>query len=89
MTEQDRQWHESYKPSWGPGDILLYAIPGKVGISQQKSTNTDTIMKHRKSVLVSQGKDIRFARLAVTLNVSFLCSANTAQSSTRADDVFS
>ena len=29
MSPQDRAFHESFKPSWGLGNVLLYAMPGK------------------------------------------------------------
>ena len=70
MDPKERAFHASYKPSWGPGTTLIYSIPGKVGISQTKTTQTDPILKYRKSAIVSEGRDIRFAKIAVAPHVS-------------------
>lgn len=70
MDPKERAFHASYKPSWGPGTTLVYSIPGKVGISQTKTTQTDPILKYRKSAIVSEGRDIRFAQIAVAARVS-------------------
>ena len=47
MAPKEREFHASYKPSWGPGTTLVYSIPGKVGISQTKSTQTDPILQEK------------------------------------------
>lgn len=67
------EFHDSYKPSWGPEGTLLYAIPGKVDISRNKSTQPDAILGVQKGVIVSEGRDIRFAKFTVPNNVSALC----------------
>ena len=70
QQEMESEWHDSYKPAWGPGETLLYAIPGKVGSSGNKSTQTDSILEKQKGTLVSEGRDIRFAKFVRSPNVS-------------------
>ena len=74
QQEMEKEWHDSYKPAWGPGETLLYAIPGKVGSSSNKSPQTDPILQKQKGTIVSEGRDIRFAKFTKTPNVSALCS---------------
>lgn len=57
----------------------MYAIPGKVGISRSKSNQTDPILNDLKGVIVSQKMDIRFAKFAITLNVSPLYSSDNTR----------
>ena len=73
MSSIDKEFHESYKPAWGPGATLLYAIPGKVDISKNPSAHKDPIFHDQKGAMVSEGKDIRFAKFAVPRHVSALC----------------
>lgn len=72
QQEMEKEWRDSYKPSWGPGEILLYAIAGKVGNTSNKSAQTDPILQKQKGTIVSEGRDIRFAKFAQTPNVSTL-----------------
>ena len=73
MDPRDREFHESYKPFWGPEAVLMYAIPGKVSISKNKSIQASSIIRDLGSAIVSQGKDIRFAKFASPRHVSALC----------------
>ena len=70
----EKEWRDSYKPAWGPGESLLYAIPGKVGSCSNKSTQSDPILQKLKGTIVSEGRDIRFAKFTKTPSVSDLCS---------------
>ena len=70
----EEEWRDSYKPTWGPGGSLLYAIPGKVGNSSNKSTQADPILQNLKGTIVSEGRDIRFAKLTKTPSVGDFCS---------------
>lgn len=70
QQEMEKEWRDSYKPSWGPGERLLYAIPGKVGSSSNKSTPPDPILQKLKGTIVSEGRDIRFAKFTKTPSVS-------------------
>ena len=74
QQEIEKEWRDSFKPAWGPGETLLYAIPGKVGNSSNKSIHKDPILQNQKGTIVSEGRDIRFAKFAQTPNVSALCS---------------
>ena len=74
QQEMEKEWRDSFKPAWGPGETLLYAIPGKVGNSDNKSVHKDPILQKQKGTIVSEGRDIRFAKFAQTPNVSALCS---------------
>ena len=73
----ENEWRDSYKPAWGPGETLMYAIPGKVGSSSNKSAQTDDILQKQKSTIVSEGRDIRFANFMRTPNVSAFCYDST------------
>ena len=84
MDPKERSFHDSHKPSWGPNATLVYAIPGKVGISQSRSTQTNPILSYRKDAIVSEGRDVRFATLANAPNVSALCPAPGVTASTHA-----
>ena len=66
--EQIRLLHDNYKPRWGPGSLLMYAIPGKVG--KTTSAQIDKIICPTKTVIVSEGRDIRFAKVGASSNVS-------------------
>lgn len=70
QQEREKEWRDSYKPAWGPGETLLYAIPGKVGSSSNKSTQPDSILQKQKGTIVSEGRDIRFAKFVRLPNVS-------------------
>lgn len=71
--EREKEWRDSYKPAWGPGEILLYAIPGKVGSSGNKSAQPDSVLQKQKGTIVSEGRDIRFAKFIRLPNVSASC----------------
>ncbi len=89
MDPIEQDFHESYKPAWGPGSTLLYAISGKVDSSQSKSTISDSILNHEKLAIVSEGRDIRFAKMAVSRQVSKLCpSVSSSVESTCTDPIF-
>ncbi|KAL8734462.1 MAG: hypothetical protein Q9181_003165 [Wetmoreana brouardii] len=66
MNEDDQQWHDSFKPSWGPEGTLLYAIAGTTGPSQESKTQTDSILRDTKTKLVSEGRDVRFVKFSNT-----------------------
>lgn len=66
QQEMEKEWRDSYKPAWGPGETLLYAIPGKVGSSSNKSAQKDSILQKQKGTIVSEGRDIRCAKFTKT-----------------------
>ena len=69
MSETEQEFHNSYKPSWGPGAKLLYAMPSKVKFSQRKSAQANAIINDLKEIFVSKGRDIRFAKFALAPEV--------------------
>ena len=73
QQKTEKEWRDSYKPAWGPGGTLLYAIPGKVGSSGNKNAQADSILRKQKGVLVSEGRDIRFAKFMPSSKVSARC----------------
>lgn len=59
MNEQDRNFHLSNRPSWGPDNTLVYAIP-----SSATRLRDGSVVNFKDSV-VGEHKDIRFAKFAV------------------------
>ncbi|KAL8871264.1 MAG: hypothetical protein Q9174_002867, partial [Haloplaca sp. 1 TL-2023] len=57
MSEKERQWHDSFKPSWAVGGTLLYAIDGGVG-----DAHTSSVMHDLNTKIVSEGRDVRLAK---------------------------
>ncbi|MCJ1391499.1 Nuclear pore complex protein Nup98-Nup96 [Xylographa bjoerkii] len=70
MTDMDRNFHESYKPSWGPQSRLLYALSGKSGGIQQIPSNSKSLVKKKNATIVSEGRDIRIADFTVSSDMS-------------------
>lgn len=69
MSEDFVIQQEFYKPSWGPDATLLYAIPGKFDRSRRRSAQTDAILSVQKGGIMSEGRNIRFAKFAVAPDV--------------------
>lgn len=72
MTEVDRVFHQSFKPSWGPESTLLYAMPTKIDLSKSKSAQNEPQFLDQKGCFISEGKDVRLAKFAVQHPVSSL-----------------
>lgn len=70
MSQADQDFHKSYKPHWGPQTTLLYAMASNVNLSRSKSTQTMNLLNDQKGTFISEGKDIRFAKFAVSHPVS-------------------
>ncbi|KAI4201708.1 MAG: hypothetical protein LQ350_003062 [Teloschistes chrysophthalmus] len=66
MDQNAQQWHDSLKPSWGPEGTLLYAIAGTTGLLQEAAHQTDAVMQDTTSKIVSEGRDVRFAKFVNT-----------------------
>ena len=67
MTEVDRTYHDSMKPSWGPDGTLVYAAPPNAqtfGRSSRRSRERDGLIQIQKGAVVSQKRDIRFAKFS-------------------------
>lgn len=70
MNETDHQFHQSYKPHWGPETTLLYAMPSKVNLTQSQSNQLTSLLVDQKGTFVSERRDIRFAKFAINTPVS-------------------
>lgn len=71
MDPQDRAFHDSMKPSWGPDGTLVYAAPPAMAIrnTSLRSRNRDDLLVLQKRSIVSESRDIKFANFS--LEVSF------------------
>lgn len=70
MSEADHQFHQSYKPHWGPETTLLYAMPSRVNLTQSQPSRPTSLLVDQKGTFVSERKDIRFAKFVITSPVS-------------------
>lgn len=66
MTDTEQAFHSSVKPSWTNDGILVYAVAGSAAALQN-----GTVVNMKKSI-VSEGKDVRFAKIASSEDVSTL-----------------
>jgi hypothetical protein len=74
MTDVDRAFHDSMKPSWGPDGILVYAVPPNAksfGRSSRRTRERDGLLIVQKGGVVSESRDVRFAKFSN--EVSSLC----------------
>lgn len=63
MAAQERGFHESFKPTWGPEDILVYGRPTKPGHAQRRPRATTSSDNDTNGTIVSdEGTDIKYAR---------------------------
>lgn len=67
MRDDDQEWHDSFKPSWGPEAILVYAMPSNIRSSDA------AVLEDSKLRLISEGRDVRFAKFIPTPSVSMGC----------------
>ena len=70
MDESELSFHDSHKPSWGPGSILIYSKPSQLGQSVSKSTQTGAVPLMETGTLSSDGREIGLAKLAAPQDVS-------------------
>ncbi|KAL8896279.1 MAG: hypothetical protein Q9192_003180 [Flavoplaca navasiana] len=66
MREDDREWHDSFKPSWGPEATLLYAMPSAIRSPDDVVTQTTRTLQDSKLRLVSESRDVRLAKFTPT-----------------------
>ncbi|KAI9049105.1 hypothetical protein LZ554_006953 [Drepanopeziza brunnea f. sp. 'monogermtubi'] len=67
MSEQDRAFHDSMKPQWGPDGTLVYAAPQSTkpfGRSSRHARERDGLLTIQKGGVVSEHRDIRFAKFS-------------------------
>ncbi|KAL8866127.1 MAG: hypothetical protein Q9198_009027, partial [Flavoplaca austrocitrina] len=66
MREDDREWHDSFKPSWGPEATLLYAMPSAIRSRDDVVTQPTRTLRDSKLRLVSESRDVRLAKFTHT-----------------------
>ncbi len=74
MTETERTFHDSMKPSWGPDGTLVYAAPSnpqRFARSSRRARERDGLLTVAKTGVVSEGRDVRFAKFSneVSMNI--------------------
>ena len=68
MSDNDRAFHESFKPSWGLGNALLYAIP-EPSSKRRRALRKSQSMRQTDE-LVSGGRNIHVAKFSTAPDVS-------------------
>lgn len=64
MDMKDREYHNSFKPSWGPSGTLVYSASGNprgLTRSTRRGPERDGLLVVQKSGIVCEGRDVRFA----------------------------
>jgi nuclear pore complex protein Nup98-Nup96 len=67
MTDVDRAFRDSMKPSWGPDGTLVYAAPPNsrsFGRSSRRIRERDGLLTIQKGGIVSESRDVRFAKFS-------------------------
>lgn len=67
LTSSDRAFHDSMRPSWGPDGTLVYAAasnPQPFGIASRKDRERDGLLTIQKGAVVSENRDVRFAKFS-------------------------
>ena len=72
MTEEDKSFHESFKPSWGQGDKLVHVSMAKVDVDQDRPARTTSLMVGILDPIISESRDITFSGFAMSSDVCFL-----------------
>ncbi|KAI4124375.1 MAG: hypothetical protein LQ338_004833, partial [Usnochroma carphineum] len=70
MHNNDQQWHDSLKPSWGSEGTLLYATSSNVRTPKRAATETNNVMTDTGTTFVSEGRDVRFAKFTKTASLT-------------------
>lgn len=65
MDPNDRAFHEALRPTWGPdGTLVLATTPKLLTRSSKRAVEKDGIMSMSRLNIVSETRDIRFAKFA-------------------------
>lgn len=67
MTEHDRAFHDSMKPSWGPDGTLVYAVSSNakpLGRASRRARERDGLLTIQKGGVVSESRDVQFAKFS-------------------------
>ena len=68
ISDNDRAFHDSFKPSWGVGNALMYALPERTS-KRRRSLRMSQSMR-RTDELGSAGRNIHIARFSKATDVS-------------------
>jgi nuclear pore complex protein Nup98-Nup96 len=74
MNENDRAFHDSMKPSWGPDGTLVYAVSSNakpLTRSSRRARDKDGLLTIQKGGVVSESRDVRFAKFSNEVSQSF------------------
>lgn len=72
MDKIDQDFHNSLKPSWGPCGTLVYAATPSEVKSPYKAIEQHGLIV-QTGVLVTEEKDIRFAKFSDEVSFLILC----------------
>jgi len=67
MSDSDRAFHDSLKPSWGPDGTLIYAgvsNPKIFGRSSRHISERDGLLTTQRGAVVSEGRNVQFAKFS-------------------------
>ncbi|CAG8976395.1 hypothetical protein HYALB_00012542 [Hymenoscyphus albidus] len=67
MTAMDRQFYESFKPSWGHDGTLVYSTqidPVALNKSPSRRLENNGLLAVQRGAIVSEGRDVRFAKIS-------------------------
>jgi nuclear pore complex protein Nup98-Nup96 len=73
MSENDRAFHDSMRPSWGPDGTLVYAAPSNpkpFGKSSRLARERDGLLIIHKGGVVSESRDVRLAKFSNEVRLS-------------------
>ena len=82
MSESDRNFHDSLKPSWGPGSVILYSKLSQLTHQNRNSMHTSNTLLRQRDTISSDGREIAVARLVTTAADVRTSPAKTYTSST-------
>lgn len=65
MDPNDKAFHDSMRPNWGPdGTLVLATAPKVLSHSSKREVEKDGIMSMSRLNIVSENRDVRFAKFA-------------------------
>lgn len=78
MDPQDRVWHDTMRPTWGPNGTLVFAAnPSEAAFGRSgRVTERNGLMMVMKGGVVSESQDIRIAKFTNEVRVSISSQKN-------------
>lgn len=69
MSQNDREFHDSMKPSWGSDGTLVYATTASnlnpfSRSSRSRAREKDGLLAIQKGAIISESRDVRFAKFS-------------------------